>query len=435
MSCVHSDRDDEEEMDSTMMPPHIRNSWAEPKGWDAQPTLLPPQNFCGIIIGGSFRLNMLLREQPHYSVYSVTSLEHPDQDLEARAYTLHGITKALRKYRKKIMNRLVGVIEEFSQWGMTFSVHVPEPPKCQRRCSQAAHSPDFDKDFPPIDAGRANRTAGASTEKAARPGRRLPNKQNTATQETERSRINPNICRSRGPKADERFVAQWQIDMTFYRAIVAWDHSSPLSARVASQRVHYDFRPASKTADGVLRGFNIPAWLDECRSRQPLTDVEEFKGAIREKKQECSFLRRQFQEIRRAIHRVQSPLAMPVLYVEGFTPLALGTLLTGQRALEVIIASSEKELAHLQEQHRKTQRGEMLSSEKPILEIQKIAELKRQQERLLPLTPAWSALEADVGERMGRLRASTEDLDSVIHQWHAREQDRIWDVVKVMSSI
>ena len=331
------------------------------------------------------------------------------------------------------MNRLVGIIGEFSQWGMTFSIYARKPPKFRSPCSQAVFRPNFEKDFPPIGAGYTDGTVGALAKKAAQSEQRVA-KQN-ATQETERLRIKSKICRSVGSKGDEQFMAQWRIDMAFYRAIVACDHSSHLSARVASQQVKHDFRPARKIVKGVLRGFEVPAWLDECESRQPLTDVEELKRVIQGKKQECSFLRRQFQEIRRAIRRIQSALAMPVLYVEGFTPLALGTLLAGQRALETLITSSEKELVDLHEQHRKIQRGEISHSEELISEIRKIAELRGQQERFLPLTPAWSALEADVRERIGRLRASTENLDSVIYRWYAREQERMWDAVKGISSI
>ena len=67
----------------------------------APPFLIPYENDIGATPGDQFQLGPLIRQESDGDVYSVESLNEPTRNLEAKAYTLSGLSKSQRKAAKK----------------------------------------------------------------------------------------------------------------------------------------------------------------------------------------------------------------------------------------------------------------------------------------------------------------------------------------------
>ena len=85
----------------------------------ASPSLIPYENYIGAILGGQFQLGRLIRQESDGDVYLVDSLNEPTLNLEAKAYTLGGLSESQRKAIKKPRQRLCSI----DQAGKKFIVY------------------------------------------------------------------------------------------------------------------------------------------------------------------------------------------------------------------------------------------------------------------------------------------------------------------------
>lgn len=87
---------------------------------------LPYLSYSGAIIGGEISLDRQIRQENHCTVYAATSRLYPDRNLEVKAFELQGITKSLRRYRKRNMEKVTNVVRRIRQGGYTFLVYEPD---------------------------------------------------------------------------------------------------------------------------------------------------------------------------------------------------------------------------------------------------------------------------------------------------------------------
>ena len=83
------------------------------------PSLIPYENYIGAILGGQFQLGPLIRHEIDGIVYLVDSLNKSTLDLEAKAYTLGGLSNSQRKAAKKLRQKLCSI----DQAGKKFVVY------------------------------------------------------------------------------------------------------------------------------------------------------------------------------------------------------------------------------------------------------------------------------------------------------------------------
>jgi hypothetical protein len=73
---------------------------------------IPWENHVGVVLGGQFKLGNLIRQEPHADVYEVEPLLwNTTNKLEAKAYTLHGLSPRMLDVRRRNMRRLDGPLD------------------------------------------------------------------------------------------------------------------------------------------------------------------------------------------------------------------------------------------------------------------------------------------------------------------------------------
>lgn len=86
-----------------------------------------PDELVGSVLDCQYRLERLVRRDNHAIVYAVKDLNMPQARLEARAYTLSGLSKKLLQSRKRNMKRLAKrVAHEIQYEGRIFLVYQPD---------------------------------------------------------------------------------------------------------------------------------------------------------------------------------------------------------------------------------------------------------------------------------------------------------------------
>jgi len=130
------------------------------------------ENFTGAMLGHSFRLRCLLRNEPHGDVYAVEDLSASPDRYEAKAYVLRGISEKEYRYRVRNLKRLAmkqTFVCSLDQNGRKFIVNRldeaagPVSPDSSRQKADALgaigrrNTVEFEKAFPKLPTNNSPR--------------------------------------------------------------------------------------------------------------------------------------------------------------------------------------------------------------------------------------------------------------------------------------
>ena len=87
-------------------PLHLAPLPVSKKKWDVATSLIPYENYVGSILGGQFRLGHVIREDEDGEVYAISDLSAVIENIEAKAFTLNGVSQDDFETRKRSMNKL-----------------------------------------------------------------------------------------------------------------------------------------------------------------------------------------------------------------------------------------------------------------------------------------------------------------------------------------
>jgi len=167
------------------------------------------------------------------------------------------------------------------------------------------------------------------------------------------------------------------------------------------------------------------SWVKKPRPIPRFSTLEALKSSIADKKQECKFLEQQRGLICSEIRRIREALTLPIIYIEGFTPFGLGTLVKGKSNVESLLRMSENELASLRLQLKDWQEGRKTGEAEFVTAMQALLQLKHRRDRMIPQTPLWKEVHSSIRIIATKLGVSEEEIEVAMDRLCAKESNEL----------